>query len=85
MSTNKTASADYAQAILDTNIKVKAAVVGKARSFVSSDPIVAMADYLSSVDENSPQVKLNETSIPDNNGGRIELVNNPMGDNIIRK
>lgn len=37
------------------------------------DGLLELVDYLSSVDTSSPLAKLNETTISDNNGGRIEL------------
>lgn len=45
-----------------------------------------MADFmdtLQSIDESSPEASLNETSIDDNNGGRIELGEEPS--NVIKK
>lgn len=44
-------------------------------------PITELIGALQSVDTNSPQGKLNRTSISDNNGGRIEL----NQENIIKK
>lgn len=38
-----------------------------------SNSFVEIAKLLSSVDTTSPEAKLNETSINDNNGGRIIL------------
>jgi hypothetical protein len=35
------------------------------------DNLVALIDVLQSIDTNSPLAKLNATSMPDNNGGRI--------------
>lgn len=35
--------------------------------------IAELVEVLQKIDENSPKAKLNETSIDDNNGGRIVL------------
>lgn len=37
------------------------------------DGLILYAEALEEIDENSPLAKLNATSIPDNNGGRILL------------
>jgi hypothetical protein len=39
----------------------------------SLDEVLKLIDLLESIDTSSPQAKLNETTISDNNGGRIEL------------
>jgi hypothetical protein len=39
----------------------------------SDDPLMELIDVLQQVDIESPLAKLNETTISDNNGGRIEL------------
>jgi hypothetical protein len=38
-----------------------------------TDSLIALLDEFKKVDLNSPMAKLNETTISDNNGGRIEL------------
>jgi hypothetical protein len=38
-----------------------------------TDSLIALLDEFKNVDLNSPMAKLNETTISDNNGGRIEL------------
>jgi len=37
------------------------------------DSLVSLIEALQAVDTDAPLAKLNETSITDNNGGRIEL------------
>lgn len=43
----------------------------------SGQPMTDLVDALQSVDTNSPDATLNPTSIDDNNGGRIELDEDP--------
>ena len=40
--------------------------------------VLDVVESLDDVDENTPEAKLNETSIRDNNGGRIELDRSKM-------
>ena len=42
----------------------------------SGQALVDLVDTMNSVDTNSPQSQANETSMDDNNGGRIEYVEN---------
>jgi hypothetical protein len=39
----------------------------------AADNLIALIEELQKIDTNTPMAKLNETSIPDNNGGRINL------------
>ena len=43
----------------------------------SGQPLTDLVDALQSVDTESPEASLNPTSIDDNNGGRIELNEDP--------
>lgn len=43
-----------------------------------ADNVLDVVESLNDVDENAPEAKLNETSINDNNGGRIELDRSKM-------
>ena len=43
----------------------------------SGQPIADLVDALQSVDTEAPEADLNATSIEDNNGGRIELNEDP--------
>ena len=47
--------------------------------------VADLVDALQSVDTQSPEAPLNATSIEDNNGGRIELNEDPVDPNIIKK
>ena len=38
-----------------------------------TDSLITLLDEFKKIDLNSPMAKLNETTIADNNGGRIEL------------
>ncbi|HUD05810.1 MAG TPA: hypothetical protein VMR18_02775 [Candidatus Saccharimonadales bacterium] len=38
-----------------------------------TDSLITLLDEFKKIDLNSPMAKLNETTISDNNGGRIEL------------
>ena len=51
----------------------------------SSQPMVDLVDALQSVDTESPEASLNATSIEDNNGGRIELNEDPTDPSVIKK
>lgn len=51
------------------------------RNTSSQSPFSGLMGALQSVNTNSPEAKLNRTSISDNNGGRIEL----NQENIIKK
>ena len=44
-----------------------------------------LVDALQSVDTTSPEASLNATSIEDNNGGRIELNEDPSDPSVIKK
>ncbi len=44
-----------------------------------------LMDELQDVDENAPDASLNETTISDNNGGRIELDENERDPNLVNK
>ena len=44
-----------------------------------------LVDALQSVDTTTPEASLNATSIEDNNGGRIELNEDPSDPNVIKK
>jgi len=50
--------------------------VGKIKTSAEADGdllLVELIELLQSIDENGKLAKLNETTISDNNGGRIEL------------
>ena len=49
-----------------------------------SSELPELMQQLSSVDENTPEAAKNETSISDNNGGRIELNEGDANDNRIQ-
>ncbi|MBI3103653.1 hypothetical protein HYZ05_01810 [Candidatus Daviesbacteria bacterium] len=51
----------------------------------SGQPLADLVDALQSVDTESPEAGLNATSIDDNNGGRIELNEDPSDPNVIKK
>jgi hypothetical protein len=51
----------------------------------AADGINDLVGELQDVDTGAPDAAANETTISDNNGGRIELGENGSGDNIIRK
>lgn len=51
----------------------------------ASNPIVELTNQLSSVDVNTSDAVLNATSISDNNGGRIELVDTTPASNGLSK
>lgn len=51
----------------------------------SGQPMVDLVDALQSVDTQSPEASLNATSIEDNNGGRIELNEDPSDPSVIKK
>ncbi|OGD98046.1 hypothetical protein A3A49_00725 [Candidatus Curtissbacteria bacterium RIFCSPLOWO2_01_FULL_38_11b] len=46
------------------------------QSDASGQALVDLVDTMNSVDTNSPQAQANETSMDDNNGKRIEYVEN---------
>jgi hypothetical protein len=48
-------------------------------------PLPKLVEVLGRVDENKPGASANETSISDNNGGRIELGDNLKGSNVVKK
>ncbi len=48
-------------------------------------PLIDLVDALQSVDTTTPEASLNATSIDDNNGGRIELNEDPSDPNVIKK
>lgn len=45
----------------------------KEQKATSEDALAELVELLEQVDLDSPLAKLNETTISDNNGGRIEL------------
>jgi hypothetical protein len=45
----------------------------KSTQVNADDGLILYIDALEEIDENSPQAKINATSISDNNGGRILL------------
>lgn len=51
----------------------------------SGSVLTDLVDALQSVDTQSPEASLNATSIEDNNGGRIELNEDPTDPNVIKK
>jgi hypothetical protein len=51
----------------------------------ASNAITGLVGELQAVDTSSPQAAQNETTISDNNGGRIELGENSTDGNIITK
>ena len=51
----------------------------------SGQPMADLVDALQSVDTTTPEASLNATSIEDNNGGRIELNEDPSDPNVIKK
>ena len=57
-------------------------------STVDSNTVQALSqlmEELQSIDINSPEAKLNETSISDGNGGRIDLNEDPADPNVTKK
>lgn len=48
-------------------------MVAHAQNPDSYDALIELVDVLQSIDEAKPEAILNETSITDNNGGRILL------------
>lgn len=58
---------------------------GNGNSTQTEQPLVDLVDALQSVDAQSPEASLNATSIEDNNGGRIELNEDPADPNVIKK
>lgn len=51
----------------------------------SNQSVADLVDALQSVDTTTPQATLNAASIEDNNGGRIELNEDPSDPNAIKK
>ena len=51
----------------------------------NEQPLANLVDALQSVDTTTPEASLNATSIEDNNGGRIDLYEDPSDPNVIKK
>lgn len=51
----------------------------------SSDRLTGLVGDLQNIDSDSPQASQNETTISDNNGGRIELGEDGRSEDVIRK
>jgi hypothetical protein len=52
------------------------ALMSDTSTILEKSPIYSLIENLKKIDLDSPEAKLNETSISDGNGGRIELVRN---------
>ena len=59
--------------LLTPSSKPSSEVFGQLPDDNRTNSLIALIEELQKIDLNSPIAKLNETTISDNNGGRIEL------------